>query len=206
MTAQYEEYRDVLERIPHVKRAEIVEDGSGGVRVQVVSHSLQSPRHLVREILSLLRTSGWHDINADDVMLVQIQQEEETRRGLGRLRIGGFAVTFGTSGYHAECRLTHGGQTYDGQGSGATSVLAVARAAVAAVNGALGRTNGLQLLEATEMPVSGLALSIVLAVDEEGELMAGNAVHREATPEETMIRAVLDAINRRFVLYTGQKF
>jgi hypothetical protein len=82
---------------------------------------------------------------------------------------------------------------------------AVARAALAAVNQALGQLHGLHLIEATRMSVAGVALTLVVVADADGEVMAGNAINRDATPEEIMIRAVLDAINRRFVLFTGQR-
>lgn len=205
MTTDYAIYREILQRVPHVKRAEIADDGLGGYRVQVVSLSPQSPRHVVREIVSLLRTSGWHDVNPDNIMVVQIQQDDEPRANWGRLQISGFAVTFGSSGYEAECRFSHANETYVGLAVAPTSVMAVARAAVAAVNHALGQENGLHLLEATQLSISGVTLSLALVTDVEGDVVAGNAVHRELTAEETVIRAVLDAVNRRFVLFSGQK-
>jgi hypothetical protein len=203
--SQFEDYVDILQRVPHIKRADIVDDGLGGYQVQVVSQSLQPPRHVVREILSLLRSSGWHEIQASQITVVQVQPEDDQRRSFGRLRIGGFSVTYGSSGYSAECRLVHGSRSYEGEAVAPTSILAVARAALAAVNEALGQRNGLHLIEALQLEVAGVPLSVALALDPDGEVMAGNAVHRDTTAEETMIRAVLDAINRRFVLFTGQK-
>ncbi|MCY0879218.1 MAG: hypothetical protein OWU84_09790 [Firmicutes bacterium] len=203
--SQYQEYVDILQRAPHIKRAEVVDDGFGGYQVQVVSQSTQPPRHVVREIVSLLRSAGWHDIQAGQVTVVQVQAEDDQRRSFGRLRIAGFAVSYGPSGYKAQCRLVHGARFYEGEGVAPTSILAVARATVAAVNEALGQREGLHLVEATQLEVAGVSLSVALALDLDGEVMAGNAVHRDTTAEETMIRAVLDAINRRFVLFTGQK-
>ena len=205
MTASYEEYREILERVPHIQRVEITEGGPEGVRVQVVSQSPQSPRHVAREVVSLLRTAGWKDISADNVVIVHIQRDDEPRQSIGRLQIAGFSVTYGASGYEASCRLRHGSNVYEGEGVGSTSVLAVARATLGAVNRAFGPDNGIHLVDATQLTVSGVALSLVLVTDPDGEVMAGNAVQREVTGEETMMRAVLDAINRRFVLYTGQK-
>ncbi|NMP20992.1 hypothetical protein [Sulfobacillus harzensis] len=204
MTATYQQYREILERVPHIQREEIVEDGAGGLRVQVLSHSSQSPRHVVREIVSLLRTAGWHDIKTDDIVMVQIQQDTEQPKALGRLRIAGFAVTFGEAGYEATCRLVHGEHEFHGRGVAPDSVQAVAMATLQAVNVALGQKSGLKLVHAEQMSVAGVDLSLALVKDDE-DVTAGNAVRRESAPEETMMRAVLDAINRRFVLYTGQK-
>lgn len=205
MTTEYDIYREILERVPHVRRAEITQDGSGGHRVQVVSQSLQSPRHVVREIVSLLRMSGWRDVKPENVVVVQIQQEDEPRAHASRLQIAGFAVTYGARGYEAECRLSHGRESFEGQAVAPSSVEAVARATVDAVNRAVGQNNGLHLLQATQVSLSGVELTLAVVADLDGEVMAGNAIHRDATAEEIMIRAVLDAINRRFVLFTGQK-
>ncbi|PSR20924.1 MAG: hypothetical protein C7B45_12890 [Sulfobacillus acidophilus] len=205
MTTEFATYREILERVPHVRRAEIVEDGLGGFRVQVVSQSLQSPRHVVREIVSLLRMSGWHDIAPENVVVVQIQQEDEPRTNWGRLQIAGFAVTYGDSGYEANCRLSHGQKLYEGLAVAPSSLEAVARATVAAVNETLGQVSGLYLIEARHLSIAGVPLILAVVGDRDGDVMAGNAIHRDAPPEEVMIRAVLDAINRRFVVYTGQK-
>ncbi len=204
MTAAYEEYRAILERVPHIQNVEIVDDGFGRARVQVLSHSSQSPRHVVREIVSLLRTAGWEDIKVDDVMMVQIQRDPDQRQALGRLRIAGFAVTYGDQGYEATCRLMHGEREFQGTGMAADSVQAVALATLGAVNNALGPKSGLKLMHAEELTVAGVAMALVLVKDED-DITAGNAIQRDLASEETMIRAVLDAINRRFVLYTGQK-
>lgn len=205
MTTDLALYREILQRVPHVKRAEIAEDGLGGYRVQVVSQSLQSPRQVVREIVSLLRTAGWHDIGPENVMVVQIQEDDEPRAARGRLQVAGFSVTYGQSRYEADCRFAYGGETFVGLAVAPSSVMAVARAAVQAVNRALGQDNALHLLEATQVIVSGVVLWIALVTDVDGDVVAGNAVLRDLTAEDTVIRAVLDAINRRFVLFTGQK-
>lgn len=205
MTTEYAIYREVLERVPHVKRADISDDGAGGYRVQVVSQSGQSPRHVVRELVSLLRMAGWHDLKSENVMVVQIQQDDEPRANWGRLQISGFSVTYGPSGYEAECRFSHGSDAYVGVAVAPTSLLGVARASVAAVNQALGQENGLHLVEATQLSIAGVDMSVVLITDIDGDVVAGMAVHRDGTTEETMVRAVLDGINRRFVLFSGQK-
>lgn len=204
MTATYQEYREILQRVPHIRRAEIVDDGDEGIRVHVVSNSQESPRHVVREIVSLLRTAGWHEIGPGNVVMVQMQAEDEPRNTIGRLQIAGFSVGYGSRGYEADCRLIYGSYAYRGFGTAGTAVMAIAQAALAAVNEAIGQGGALHLMEASQLTVSGVTLALALIIDQDGEFMAGNAILRE-TVEETMIRAVLDAINRRFILYTGQK-
>ncbi len=205
MTTEYAIYRDILQRVPHVKSAEITDDGQGGYRVHVVSQSVQSPRHVVRELVSLLRMSGWHDIKMDNVMVVQIQQDDEPRANWGRLQIVGYSVNYGPSGYEANCRFAHGAETFVGMAVAPTSLLAVARAAVAAVNHALAQENGLHLIDATEITLSGVEMAVMLVTDIDGEVVAGMAIKRDQPVEETIVRATLDAINRRFVLFSGQK-
>ena len=205
MTTEYAIYQEVLQRVPHIRHVDITEDEMGGYRVQVFSQSPSSPRHLVREIISLLRTSGWHDIKAENVMVVQVQSVDEPAQTRGRLKISGFSVTYGSSGYEADCRFAYNDHIYCGLSVAPTSFMAVAGAAVAAVNNALGKENVLRLLDATQISVAGVALSLALLIDIDGEVVAGNAVQRELTADESVIRAVLDAINRRFMLFSGQK-
>ncbi len=205
MTTERAIYQEVLQRVPHIRRVDITEDEMGNYRVHVLSQSPQSPRHVVREIISLLRTSGWHDIKPENVMVVQVQQPDEPAQAKGRLKISGFSVTYGPSGYEADCRLSRLDQVYEGAAVAPTSFIAVARAALVAVNRAIGQENVLRLLEATQIAVAGVTLSLALVIDVDGEIVAGNAVQRELTADESIIRAVLDAINRRFVLFSGQK-
>lgn len=205
MTEGYMRYQAVLERLPHVKRADVVEDGLGGYRVHVVSESEQSPRHIIRELVTLLRASGWHDIDQDNVTVVQMQPDNLHQPPRGRLKILGFSVGYGEGGYRAQCRLSHGSHTYEGESVAHHRDMAVAQSAVAAVNQAIGLQESIRVMSVRQLVQSGVTLVLVLINDLEGEIMAGNAIHRDTTVEETIVRAVLDAVNRRFVLYTGQK-
>lgn len=198
------EYQRALSRVPHVRRVDIQVDPEGNPRVHVVSDSEQSPRHLVRELVSLLRSYGWSDVQADHVMVVKVQQEYDKAPGLGRLRITGYAVGYGIQGYEAECRLGQGVRVFSGHSTSPNAQVAMAEATLDAVNQAIGQTRFLSLVEITTLTVAGIALVVALVMDSDREVMAGNAMLREVA-EDSVVRAVLDAVNRRFVLFTGQK-
>jgi hypothetical protein len=100
--------------------------------------------------------------------------------------------------------LAHGDRQYQGHGESASVLHAVATATLDAVNTALGTPSLLTLLESQEVSAAGRQLALVVVGGPDGDIMAGNAVMYD-TWEETVIRAVLDAINRRFLLYSGQK-
>ncbi|AEJ39019.1 hypothetical protein TPY_0824 [Sulfobacillus acidophilus TPY] len=204
MEDRYREFEAVLRRVPHIDHAEIISQDNGDVEVRVVSHSESAPRQVLREIVALLRSYGWTELNPEQIVMVKTQSPELSRPSMGRLKIGGYAVGFHQSGYRAESRLYYGERQYHGEAVSATVVLAMAGATLNAVNQALGPAAGLHVVEAKELPAAGRTIALIVVGDADGEVMAGNAVVYD-TLEDAVIRAVLDAINRRFILYSGQK-
>lgn len=204
MSSAFEEFQQVLARVPHVKRAQIYHGADGVPRVQVVSESSESPRHIVREIVALLRSSGWHNLGPEQVVVVKIQSEELGTQRAGRLRITGYGTGRLAEGYRAHCRLSYGDDDFEAESTSVNPSLALAEATLKAVSRAMGEEGLLRLHDVSSVATRGVEVILAVIQDLAGEYLAGNAMVRESA-ELAVVRATLDAVNRRFVMYTGQK-
>ncbi len=204
MADQFAAYEQVILRIPYITSVSVYQDALSEVRIQILSDGTKSPRHIIREVVSLLQSYGFGDVTEDAITVVQIQSDDELERAGSRLTIAGFSVGHTPLGIAAQCRLGRGEQVFEGNGQGATIAMAVAVATVDAVNQALAQLeqlafNGIELTR-----VGGIDVMVVTIADPGEEMLAGCGVLRD-TVEDTVIRATLDAVNRRILLYSGQK-
>lgn len=202
MAAHLRVYEDVILRIPYVKSASVLEE-AGVTRIQVLSDGRRPPRQIVREIVALVRSYGFRDISNDDVTVLEIQPDDEVQ-GRSRLQIAGLSVAQSTVGVEASCRLSRGRATFEGKGQGSTLAIAVAMATVEAVNQALAPLEQLIFHGLETTRVGGIEVMVVTIADPDTEFLAGCSVVRD-TIEDTVVRATLDAVNRRVRVYSGQK-
>ncbi len=204
MTDQIQAYEQVILRIPYITSVSVYQDSENDVRIQLLSDGTKSPRHIIREVGSLLRSYGFADVSEDAITVVQLQANDELERAGSRLMIAGFSVGNATGVITAECRLIRLDEIYEGQGRGATIPMAVAMATVEAVNKALAQLNQLTFNGIEMTRVGGVDVVVVTIADAGEEMLAGCGVLRD-TLEDTVIRATLDAVNRRILLFSGQK-
>ncbi len=195
-------YEEVILRIPYVKSVSVLREADE-TRIQVLSDGTRPPRQIIREVVSLVRSYGFHDISQNAVTVLEVQSEDELPEG-SRLQIAGLSVAHSTIGIEAVCRLSRGGRTFEGHGAGSTIPVAIAVATIDAVNQALAQLEQLIFhgLEVTR--VGGIDVVVVTIADRGEEFLAGCGVLRD-TIEDTVLRATLDAVNRRIRLYSGQK-
>ncbi|WP_053960555.1 hypothetical protein [Sulfobacillus thermosulfidooxidans] len=204
MAEQFQTYEQVILRIPYIKSASVYQDTDQVTRIQILSDGSKPPRQIIREVVSLLRSYGFDNVSQDAVTVVQIQSEDELQHGGSRLQIAGFSIGHNTLGIEAHCRLSRGDRIFEGRGQGATIPMAIAIATVEAVNQALAQLEQL-IFNGIEMTrVGGIDVVVVTIADPGEEILAGCGVLRD-TIEDTVIRATLDAVNRRILLYSGQK-
>lgn len=166
-----------------------------------MSDAGNSPRQLIRQLVSLLRNFGWKELRAEMVTVVQLGGSEGGLAAGSRLRIAGYAVARDGALVECTCRLSRLGTHYEGRGIGPTVVEALAQATIAAVNEAIGERL-LVCLTAGLLDQGGIPVVLVTCRDGQGEILAGSAVKHEVL-EEAIVRAALDAVNRRVLLYTG---
>lgn len=201
MATSYQEYQRVILRLPGVISARVFDDAAGAPRVHVVSDASNTPRQLIRQLVSLLRNFGWKELRAEMVTVVQLGVPDGELAGGSRLRIAGYSVARDGALVEGTCRLSRLGTHYEGKGVGPSVVEALAQATIAAVNEAIGERM-VVCLTAGLLDQGGVPVVLVTARDGQGEILTGTAVKHEVL-EEAIVRAALDAVNRRVVLYTG---
>ncbi len=195
-------YEDVILRIPYVKSVSVLQDADE-MRIQVLSDGRKPPRQIIREVVAVVRSYGLRDISEDAITVLEIQSDDELKDRL-RLRIAGLSIASSTVGIEASCRLSRGHRTFEGRGQGSTRAIAVALATIGAVNQALAPLEQLIFHGLETTRVGGVEIVVVTIADPDEEFLAGCGVLRD-TMEGTVIRATLDAVNRRIRLYSGQK-
>ena len=203
VSSSFQEYERVVMRMPGVISARVYEDVSDSPRVHILGESYFTPRQVVRQVVSLLRNCGWNEIQPEMVTVVQIQDSEDGPRGVNRLRVVGYTLTRSSGRLEARCRLGRGVDQYEGAVTGTTPVRILAEATVSAVNDAIGRPL-MVYLNSEVVEQAGVSVVLVLVRYGQQEVLTGSAVIRDVL-EEAVVRAALDAVNRRVVLYSGGK-
>lgn len=204
MTPSWQELENIILRIPYIRGAHVLLDEEGHPKIHVLATTAQAPRHIIREVTALLRSFGAADASADWVTVVQVHEEGDTAFSATRLSIAGFAVGHGGTGIQATCRLNRGSEYYESTAIGPSLPVAMAMATVGAVNEALARLDHLVFNGVDIIRSGGAEVVVATVVESASEVLSGSAVLRD-TMEDSVIRATLDAVNRRFVVYSGQK-
>jgi hypothetical protein len=203
LPSAFQEYERMVIRMPGVVSAQIYQDDGQAPRVHIVSKALTPPRQMIRQVVSLLRNMGWQEMAPELVTIVQVAAADEDSPGHNRLKIFGYSLVRAGALFEARCRLGRGTAVFEGRAEGGIPATALAEATVAAVNETLG---GAVLAFLDVSILQQVEHSVVLAMVRFGkaEVLTGSAVVHGVV-EETVVRATLDAVNRRVVLYTGAK-
>lgn len=190
-------------RMPGVISAQVYQEEDQEPRVHVVCRSFSTPRQMVRQIVSLLRNMGWNEVSPEMVTIVQIAPTDDAGPAGNRLKIFGYSLVRNGTSLEGRCRLGRGPATFEGAARGGVLTAVLAQAAVAAINETLG---GIALTFLDSQIIDQGERKVVLTTLRFGkeEVLTGSAVVHGVL-EETVVRATLDAINRRVVLYTGGK-
>jgi hypothetical protein len=204
--------RDVeaeLGRLPDVVAARIVEDDVGRpVEVHVLAHTGKHAKQVVRDVQSVAMASFGLELDRRIVSVVQLgPDEEETAAALGGappLRARILAVDSHTAGVRTTVRVSlrlgddEATGFAEGSVAAATRPRLVASATIDALQ-QLGSVDAVDVEEAEPMRVGGDQVAVVTLVsfDPPHETrLAGSAIVRQH-PDDAVVRAVLDALNRR---------
>ena len=204
-----EEVEVELCRLPDVVAARIVADEVGRpVEVHVLAHTGKHPKQVVRDIQSVALASFGLDLDRRIVSVVQLgRDDDETTTALGTaaaLRPRIISVDSQLSGVRSTVRVTLGLGNEEATGfaegstAAATRTRLIANATIDALQ-QLGAVDALDIDDAKTMDLGGEEVVIVTVVNVEPphELrLSGSAIVRQHRDDST-VRAVLDAINRR---------
>lgn len=210
-----------LRRLPGVRAARVVTTGAGRpTEIHLLAGREKGAKQLVRDVQSLAMAE--FDIEVDHRIISVVQLDAEDNQGIAtapgattaaatpteapasptRPVVEGIRVE--STGLHSEAtvRLSVGGEVVEGTSrapSGpASRARVIARAALDAVS-LLAPIDAGEIESADVVAVGGrdVAVCVVQLVDVTGEhLVSGSAVVR-SDPSEAIVRAVLDALNRR---------
>ncbi|MBA4370656.1 MAG: hypothetical protein C0418_03640 [Coriobacteriaceae bacterium] len=197
-----------------IKAARVVVSPEGTIlEVHVLALPTKSPKQIVRDVESTVMAGFGIPVDHRKISIAQLgaeamPKEEEPAEG-GRARI--HAVDESVSGVHASARVTIEleEELYVGEASGPASETGrrriIAEAALEAVqhyaHGAL--TFGLEDVSVVQLGRERVAVACVTLVTPMGEqAFSGSALVRQ-NEKDSIVRATLDAINRRLHLLTS---
>jgi len=203
LVPSFQEYERMVLRMPGVMSAQVYQEEEQEPRVHVVAQAIATPRQMVRQVVSLLRNMGWAEVTPEMVSIVQIAPVDDGNQSGNRLKIFGYSLVRAGNALEGKCRLGRGMVVFEGREVGGIATDVLAEATVAAVNRALGGPL-LAFLDAQVITQSERLVVVAMIRFGKNELMTGSAIVHSVL-EETVVRATLDAVNRRVVLYTGGK-
>jgi hypothetical protein len=210
-TATVAEIEEALSQVSEIRAARIVASDEGVIQeIHVLATPQKSPKQIVRDIESTIMARFGIAIDHRTVSIAQLGRDVAPRdpRDRGRARIKG--VSAEVIGVHASAKvsLELDGEVYEGEAEGPASTTGrrrlVAQAALNAVDKYLNGDFGFALEDATlvDLGREKVAVSCIILVTPLGEQpLAGSAFARQGE-NESIVRATLDAINRRMNFLT----
>lgn len=204
MSTSWRDLENVILRIPEVQGAQVLTDAEENPKIHVLATSERAPRHIVREVTALVRSFGLANADPDWVTVVQVHDDNDSPLSSTRLTIAGFSVGHVAVGVSATCRLRRSDEVYEVTALGPSVPVAMSIATVGCVNQALAPLGQLAFHGVDIIRSGGTKVVLVTVAEAGEEILSGSAVVRD-TMEDSVIRAALDAVNRRFLVYTGRK-
>lgn len=209
-----------LRRIPGVDGARVVFDNVGKPsEIHVLASLAKHPKQIVRDVQSVAKAAFDADIDRRIVSVVQLDghlssdgddpEDDDEIGGDGgsdptRVVVDGVSIIRSGPRANAEVRLGRHGAQAIGRGEGAATATLlpslVARATLDALGYLEPNAGRLEIEAATLQQVGARSValvSLVLLGPSHEESLFGAAMVRQAGSEDAVVRAVLNAVNRR---------
>ena len=205
------EIEEALAQVAEIRAARVVSSDDGVIlEIHILATPHKSPKQIVRDVESTIMARFGIPIDHRTVSIAQLGRDAAPRdtRDKGRARIKG--VSAEVIGVRASARvsLELDGEIYEGVAEGPASTTGrrrlVAQATLEAVAQYVHGDFGFALEDVTlvELGRERVAVSCVILVTPLGEQpLAGSAFARQGE-NESIVRATLDAINRRMNFLT----
>jgi hypothetical protein len=202
-------------RLPDLSAARIVADSAGrAVEVHVLALPGKQPKQIVRDVQSVAMASFGLDLDRRIISVVQLggddiadELEDEDGKAIERFRPRIVATNIETSGLRAHVRVTLGydGEERAGLAEGTIAAASRPRLVAAATLDAIQHfvpaaecldLDSAQIVRVGPHDVAIVALVLVTPPNE--QIVSGSAIVRHnQDPSDAVVRAVLDATNRR---------
>ena len=202
-----ENYVEYINKLPGVINANIVSDGDSITEIHVLADFSRSPKQIVRDVQSLLMAKFQKEIDHKIVSVAQIDFDVNNQTA-NRLVIEEVSINRKRTGTSIEIVLSQDGIMYSGvQASSNDSVeilRAIAQATLDAVSASKESILKLSVLDVRPVEIANVraALVCVSCKAECGTTgrFTGSAFVTE-DDETAVVRATLNAINRRIEIY-----
>jgi hypothetical protein len=192
---------DSLRRIPGVEAVRVVIRGQDLAEIHVLAHPGKPAKQVVRDVQSVALAGHGVEIDRRIVSVVQIEGSE---LGAGDRpvildvaeEVDGSRMKVTVSLEWHEARLTG---TAAGPAASSTRLRLVAEATIAALEQAIS-PDAAFAVNAVDTPMVGpnhvAVAQVVLVVDQKERMLVGSSLI-DGDPSRSMVRAVLDAVNRQ---------
>lgn len=199
-------YEALIRRIKDVISARVMFSPGGEIEeIHVLASGDRNPKQLVRDVESLLMAQGV-TIDHKKISVALLTPEPSGQEG-ERLQVAGFAVTRQGRTVESKVRLQFHGAAAEGvaqgPGTGRGRLRVVAEATIAAVQRFVKNQSVLFLEDCGVVQVGGRRAVTVCVLEFDGEdeqSYLGTCLVRE-DEADSVVRATLDAVNRRFGLW-----
>jgi hypothetical protein len=190
-----------IRRIPGVEAARVVMNGSAPAEVHVLTAPGKAPKQVVRDVQSVAMASLGIQLDRRIVSVVQVDQTDIG--GSDRPIIDDVGEEIDGSHMTITVTLTWHEQQLVGRATGAaaatTRLRLVAEATLASLDDALHDevAFGISAAEAIRIGAHEVAVAVIVIVTGGEELIVSGSALIASDPSRSMVRAVLDGLNRQ---------
>ncbi|MDD2954702.1 MAG: hypothetical protein PHD67_00150 [Oscillospiraceae bacterium] len=205
---KYKEYQALLCKLPGVLNAQFVLDEDGSAReLHILSTLAKSPKQLARDVQSALLAAFSFPLDHRVISIAQIDTGDRSLLPCPQ-RLACEQVTLTVGSDAAQCRvsLSLDKEVYVGESSSSGLIYSrqrmVAEAALMSIHRFLGRPDVFSLVDVRQSEVAARpAVLVTVGYSENGadRLLLG-AVYLEDDVNTAIVKATLDAVNRRLSL------
>jgi hypothetical protein len=205
------EIEEALAQVAEIRAARVVSSDDGVIlEIHILASPLKTPKQIVRDVESTIMARFGIPIDHRTVSIAQLGRDTEPRdpRDKGRSRIRGVSAEVTGVSASARVSLELDGELYEGEAEGPASTTGRRRLVAQATLAAVGKyVHGefdfaLEDVAIIALGRERVAVSCIILVTPMGEQpLAGSAFARQGE-NESIVRATLDAINRRLNFLT----
>ena len=197
-------YQELLDKIPGVVNTKIVLNDNGAVdELNVLAGSSRSPKQLVRDIQSALMAKYGFAVDHRTISVAQIDTEMLGEKSCPRLFCASVASSVADGRCSAHVTLKAGEEIYVGDSIGSSVLFTRNRIVATAVIEAVHQFLNRELFTVVDVKTTSIAdrqaylVAVAMQGPQGSELLLGAVCDQNFDPNETIVKATLDAINRR---------
>ncbi|HET6794415.1 MAG TPA: hypothetical protein VFH45_08245 [Acidimicrobiales bacterium] len=205
MVASPSELEAELLQIPGVTEAKVVADGGGDiVEVRVVADERRHPDQVARDVHTIALDRCGVDVDREVVSVLPEPAPVTGQTATGRPRLHSVAASQEGLRTRVDVSITRAGHEAVGTAEGASSATALPRVIADATLSALlqldpvvpdAEVEDARIIKLGERDVA--AVSVLLLNQDHEDVVSGSAVVRQTGVLDAVVRAVMDATNRR---------